>query len=414
MLTVKEVTPSEFMAFEQHCPTGCFYQTTSQQQLLERGHNLTTFRGLFDNNELVMASLLVGRKIHFGYRFEVYGGPLIKPGMLSLERLHVYLDDLENYAYQHQALELKLIPSLDRKVLNDSGELIRQENDELIDDLGQLGYHYTDFESAGYEGAAHANHYVYKKDLSELDADSLPKTYSAKTLYNLNKAKEFGVTLRQISAAELSEFKFNTAKTAERLHFADKSLAYYQDAFETFGDQVQFIVAELNLTNYIQIYQAKMTHNENRIKELTAKHKSYDEAKIVELRRQSNNHLKKIAQAKMFEDEYGETLNIAGAMFITQPQEMDYVFSYTNETFKTFRGPFLIQDAMMREAIKRHIPTYNFLGIAGHFDGSDGVFEFKKGFNGYPVEEIGEFKKILRPAKYQLISTLKGLKQLVS
>ncbi|MCF6165059.1 aminoacyltransferase [Furfurilactobacillus rossiae] len=414
MLTVQEINPTEFMSFEQHCPTGNFYQTIWQQRLLLREHNLTTFRGLYEDNELVMAALLVGRKIHFGYRFEVYGGPVIAPNKVSVARLRVFLADLEQYAFQHQGLELKLVPNLDCHVLDNDGTIIDSQNETLTQAFSEIGYHYADFKSVGYKTAAHANHYVYKKDLSHLNTDTLTKSYSPKARYNLNKAKEFGVTLREIPFDELSEFKYNTNKTAERLHFKDKSLAYYQDAFETYGNQVQFVVAELNLNNYIAIYQKKITHNDAQINELTAKHKGYNEAKIADLKRQLNNHTRKIAQAKMFADEYGTTLNIAGAMFIIQPQEMDYVFSYTNEEFKMFRGPFLIQDAMMHEALRQHIQTYNFLGIAGEFDGSDGVFEFKKGFNGYPAEEIGEFTKILRPAKHQIISTLKGLKQLVS
>ena len=47
--------------------------------------------------------------------------------------------------------------------------------------------------------------------------------------------------------------------------------------------------------------------------------------------------------------------------------------------------PAVLQEYMMLETIKRGIPRYNFLGIQGIFDGSDGVLRFKQNFNGYIV-----------------------------
>ncbi|MGV0168478.1 peptidoglycan bridge formation glycyltransferase FemA/FemB family protein [Furfurilactobacillus sp. WILCCON 0119] len=414
MLTTTELSESEFMTFEQTCANGCFYQTSWQRQLLADQGNITVYLGLRDDTSLVMAALLVGRKIHFGYRFEVYGGPVFPKDALTFDRLKTFLECLTTYAYDHEGLEFSLLPNLDRYVLNDDGEIVTEQNAELIHMLEVLHYRYTDFTATGYQKATHANHFVYKKTLSGLTAAELTASYSKATRYNINKAKEVGVELRQLTFDELAEFKNNTEATAERLHFKDKPLSYYQSAFQTYGDHVKFMVAELNLPRYMTRYQDKIDQNQHQIAELAAKHKAYNDKKIAELERQNANHHQKITQANTFLEAFGPVLNIAGAMFISQPQEMDYVFSYTNETFKAFRGPFLLQDTMMHEAAAAGIPTYNFLGIAGQFDGNDGVFEFKRGFNGYPTEILGEFTKIIRPAKHQMLSVFKELKQLVS
>ncbi|MFR2056915.1 MAG: peptidoglycan bridge formation glycyltransferase FemA/FemB family protein, partial [Streptococcus salivarius] len=52
---------------------------------------------------------------------------------------------------------------------------------------------------------------------------------------------------------------------------------------------------------------------------------------------------------------------------------------------------------------------YNFLGITGVFDGSDGVLRFKQNFNGYIVRKMGTFRYYPQPLKYKLIQGLKKL-----
>ena len=63
----------------------------------------------------------------------------------------------------------------------------------------------------------------------------------------------------------------------------------------------------------------------------------------------------------------------------------------------------------MKEAIKRNIPFYNFLGITGIFDGSDGVLRFKQNFNGYIVRKMGTFRYYPQPLKFKLLRLLKQL-----
>ena len=63
----------------------------------------------------------------------------------------------------------------------------------------------------------------------------------------------------------------------------------------------------------------------------------------------------------------------------------------------------------MLEAIKRGITFYNFLGITGEFDGSDGVLRFKQNFNGYIVRKMGTFRYYPSPIKYKFIQGIKKL-----
>ena len=50
---------------------------------------------------------------------------------------------------------------------------------------------------------------------------------------------------------------------------------------------------------------------------------------------------------------------------------------------------------MIEYAKDHNFKKYNFYGISGNFDKKDpdyGIYEFKKGFNGYVEEYVGEFE----------------------
>ena len=89
------------------------------------------------------------------------------------------------------------------------------------------------------------------------------------------------------------------------------------------------------------------------------------------------------------------------------PQETTYLFSGSYTEFNKFYAPALLQKYIMLESIKRGIPKYNFLGIQGIFDGSDGVLRFKQNFNGYIVRKAGTFRYHPSPLKYKAIQLLK-------
>ena len=63
----------------------------------------------------------------------------------------------------------------------------------------------------------------------------------------------------------------------------------------------------------------------------------------------------------------------------------------------------------MTESIKRDIPFYNFLGIMGIFDGSDGVLRFKQNFNGFIVRKMGTFRYYPNPLKFKIIQLIKKI-----
>ncbi|TVW88040.1 peptidoglycan bridge formation alanyltransferase MurN, partial [Streptococcus pneumoniae] len=203
--------------------------------------------------------------------------------------------------------------------------------------------------------------------------------------------------------------------TSERREYSDKSLEYYEHFYDTFGEQAEFLIASLNFSDYmskLQGEQSKLEENLDKLR-LDLSKNPHSEKKQNQLREYSSQfetfEVRK-AEARDLIEKYGEEdIVLAGSLFVYMPQETTYLFSGSYTEFNKFYAPALLQKYVMLESIKRGIPKYNFLGIQGIFDGSDGVLRFKQNFNGYIVRKAGTFRYHPSPLKYKAIQLLKKI-----
>ena len=131
---------------------------------------------------------------------------------------------------------------------------------------------------------------------------------------------------------------------------------------------------------------------------------------VRELSSQFDTFTVRMDEANEFISKYGtKDVILAGSLFVYTPQEAVYLFSGSYPEFNKFYAPALLQEHVMLEAIKRGINFYNFLGIMGEFDGSDGVLRFKQNFNGYIVRKAGTFRYYPKPLKYKAIQGIKKI-----
>ena len=104
---------------------------------------------------------------------------------------------------------------------------------------------------------------------------------------------------------------------------------------------------------------------------------------------------KKIEEAKKISSETGDILPLSCAMFMLYGDEIIYLFSGNDEQYMNFNAQYLIQWEMLNYAVNNNYKRYNFYGISNNFDTHDkdyGIYDFKKGFNGYVIELIGELE----------------------
>ncbi|HFH9837466.1 TPA: aminoacyltransferase [Streptococcus suis] len=403
-----ELTLTDYQAHAKQVSQRSFMQTEEMAELLSKRGMTVRFIGLVHESTVLVSAILYTISMTGGLHMEINSGPVYQD--------EAYLSDfyrlLKDYAKQHGALELIVKPYEIYQLFDSNGQPTSKEQTHLIDNLTQNGYHFDGLQT-GYPGGEPDWHYV--KDLNGLNPENLVSSFSKKGKTLMKKTHSMGMTVRVLQRDELAQFKAITSATSERREYLDKSLEYYQDFYDSFGDKAEFTIASIHFPSYLK----RLSENQAKLKE-TLSHIEADLKINPKSRKKQNEHREISSQIDSFEqrkqeaqtwiDQYGqEDIALAASLFIYTDHELVYLFSGSLTEFNNFYAPVLLQEYAMHQAIKRGISFYNLLGITGNFDGSDGVLRFKQNFGGFIARRMGTFRYYPNPLKYKVIQLIKKL-----
>ena len=387
-MTLTTISKEEFTSFANTVSHLSFIQSVEMAYLLEKRGNTVQFIAWKQNDQVQVAAILYSLSMTGGLHMEINSGPLYQEKTL----LEPFYAALKGYAKKNGAIELVIKPYDHYQTFDSDGNPISEEQSHFLDTLKNLGYQHDGFQT-GYPGGEPVWHYL--KTIKEADSKSLLKSFNKNCSRNITTALNYDISIRNITREEIPQFKQIIEETGKRQGFEDKSLSYYYDLYDSFGPNAEFVVAEINST-------AALAHLDQKISLLNPSAKQYEQ-QLQKLEKQKNIVRETLAGKE------SETVPLACALIIYTPSEVTYLFGGSYTKYQKFSAAFLIQYHAMKRALQKGITLYNFLGIQGIFDGSDGVLRFKQNFNGYIVRKMGTFRYYPHPLKYKMISLIKKL-----
>ena len=387
-MTLTTISEEEFTSFANTVSHRSFIQSVEMAYLLEKRGNTVQFIAWKQNDQVQVAAILYSLSMTGGLHMEINSGPLYQEKTL----LEPFYAALKGYAKKNGAIELVIKPYDHYQTFDSDGNPISEEQSHFLDTLKNLGYQHDGFQT-GYPGGEPVWHYL--KTIKEADSKSLLKSFNKNCSRNITTALNYDISIRNITREEIPQFKQIIEETGKRQGFEDKSLSYYYDLYDSFGPNAEFVVAEINST-------AALAHLDQKISLLNPSAKQYEQ-QLQKLEKQKNIVRETLAGKE------SETVPLACALIIYTPSEVTYLFGGSYTKYQKFSAAFLIQYHAMKRALQKGITLYNFLGIQGIFDGSDGVLRFKQNFNGYIVRKMGTFRYYPHPLKYKMISLIKKL-----
>ena len=407
-MTLTTISKEEFTSFANTVSHRSFIQSAEMADLLEKRGNTVQFIAWKQEDQVQVAAILYSLPMTGGLHMEINSGPLYQKEAM----LEPFYAALKDYAKENGAIELVIKPYDTYQTFDSDGNPTSEEQNHFMDTLKKLGYQHDGL-TTGYPGGEGDWHYV--KDMEGITEKNLLKSFSKKGKPLVKKAKSFGIELKRLNRDELQLFKDITSSTSDRRDYQDKTLDYYQTFYDSFGDNADFMIATLNFHHYytnLEKDQGKLAQKIEKLqKDLEVNPNSEKKQnQLREFSSQFDTFEVRKQEAKEYIEKYGDQdVILAGSLFVYMPQESTYLFSGSYTEFNKFYAPAVLQEYMMLETIKRGIPRYNFLGIQGIFDGSDGVLRFKQNFNGYIVRKMGTFRYYPNPLKYKMISLIKKL-----
>lgn len=261
-----------------------------------------------------------------------------------------FAKDLRDYAKKQQVFEVVWQPDLTAETFNAKGESLIKFDSSWSKDLIELGFK-TSGVHKGYSDQSSVAEWQYIKSLEGIsDETGLLASYNTNAKRNIKKAIKNGLKVERAEFSQLREVAKLIGQTGTRRHFETKDTDYYEKMSQAFGQDLE---------------------------------------------------------ALLVKDENGKVH--AAGLFIQTAQEFLYLLGGSDPVYGKFGGPFLVQYVAMQHALERGCLKYNFYGISGLFDGSDGVLRFKQNFGGFIEQKLGEFRYSPSPIKYWAIQTLKKL-----
>ena len=380
------LTKEEFRTYSDQVSSRSFMQSVQMGDLLEKRGARIVYLALKQEGEIQVAALVYSLPMLGGLHMELNSGPIYT----QQDALPVFYAELKEYAKQNGVLELLVKPYETYQTFDSEGNPIDAEKKSIIQDLTDLGYQFDGL-TIGYPNGEVSWHYI--KDLQDYDAVSLLRSFNKNSIRNIQSAFDFNLLVRNAEREEIPTFKKIIEETGKRQGFEDKNLDYYMKLYDMFGDKADFLIAEVNPQQSIGALNVKMASLDKESKQFQQQYQALQKKKdfLTSLDSESDN------------------VALACALIIYTNTEATYLFGGSYAEYQKFSAPFLLQYHAMKQTMQRNIHQYNFLGIQGIFDGSDGVLRFKQNFNGYIVRKAGTFRYHPSPLKYKAIQLVKKI-----
>ena len=385
-MTLTVLTKEEFQNYSEKVTHRSFVQSIQMGDLMEKRGAKVVYLSLKNEEEIQVAAMVYSLSMLGGLHMELNSGPIYT----QQDPLPVFYAELKEYAKQNGVLELLVKPYETYQTFDSEGNPIDAEKKSIIQGLTDLGYQFDGL-TRGYPGGEVSWHYI--KDLQDYDAVSLLKSFNKNSVRNIQSAFDFNILIRNAEREEIPTFKKIIEETGKRQGFEDKNLDYYFKLYDMFGDKADFLIAEVNPQQSIDALNVKMASLDKKSKQFHQQYQALQKKKdfLTSLDSESGN------------------VALACALIIYTNTEATYLFGGSYAEYQKFSAPFLLQYHAMKQTMQRNINQYNFLGIEGVFDGSDGVLRFKQNFNGYIVRKAGTFRYYPKPLKFKAISFIKKL-----
>lgn len=386
----QEITEKEYREFWENHPLKTFLSAPEISKLRQKSNWDTYYVGVKEKKKIVAATMLLAHKRHFNkYEFYSPRGYLID--FNNQELVNFFTEELKKYIKDKNGYVLRIDPYVIYKERDIDGNIVEDgvNNEKVVENLLNLGFIKIPVEKKEQVG------WMFSLGLEGKTEEQILKEMKPNTRNQIRKTEKFGISVNEIGYDELDRFQSIMEETSKRKGFSNRKLEYYQEMYKLFHDknEVKFFITELNLKNYIEGLEAERVEKENKINSLTDA--KYNDGAKKNLTNEIASIDKRIAESKEIIEKNGsDVITLSGSMFMLIKPEVIYLSSGNYEEYMKFNSQYLIQWELIKYGIENGFKKHNFYGIPEDINTHPkdyGIYEFKRGFNGYVEELIGEF-----------------------
>lgn len=390
-MNFQEITEKEYKDFWENHPLKTFLSAPEISKLREKSGWQTDYVGVKKGKNLVAATMLLSHTRHFNKK-EFYSPRGYLLDFKDKELVTFFTNELKKYIKEKKGYILRIDPYVIYKERDIDGNIVEngEDNSKVVDNLLELGFKKVPEDKMEQVG------WMFSLDLEGKTEEQIQKEMKPNTRNTIRKAEKFGITVNEISYDELDKFQNIMEETSQRKGFSNRKLSYYQEMYKLFHNknEVKFFITELNLKEYIERLKKERQEKEDKINSLSDA--KYNDGAKKNLTNEIASFDKRIKEAQEIIGKAGkDIITLSGSMFMLIEPEIIYLSSGNYEEYMKFNSQYLIQWQLIKYGLENGFKKHNFYGIPANINEHPkdyGIYEFKRGFNGYVEELIGEFE----------------------
>ena len=387
----EEISEKEYEKFWEKHPLKTFLSSPKIGKLRQKSSWDVSFVGVKEKKKLIGAAMLLSHKRHFG-KYEFYSPRGFLIDYQNSKLLQFFIESVKKYVKAHHGYILRMDPYVIYKERDIDGNIVEggEDNTTLVENLLRLG-----FQKVPVSHQEQVS-WMFSLDLEGKTEEQILKEMKPNTRNTIRKAEKFHIDMRELSFDELGEFQSIMEETGARKNFSVRDQSYFEDMYQLFHDdgEVKFYITELNLKKYLTGLEIELKEKQDKMNHLSDA--KYNDGAKKNLENEIISLEKRIADSKNIMKETGkDVITLSGSMFMLIQPEVIYLSSGNYEEYMKFNSQYLIQWELIRYGIKNGFKKHNFYGIPADINTHPkdyGIYEFKRGFNGYVEELIGEYE----------------------
>ena len=381
----------EYTKFWENHPLKTFLSSIEIGKLRKKNGWDVDYVGVKEKEKVIAATMLVSIKRKLGKK-EFYSPRGYLIDFKNKELVDFFTNNLKKFIKKNGGYILRIDPYVINKERNIDGDIIEGgiNNTSIVTNLKKLGFKQVDTPNMEQVG------WMFSLDLEGKSEKDILNEMKPNTRNTIRKASKIGISIKELSYEELDRFQDIMVETGERKNFSVRKIDYYQDMYKLLHDknQIKYVVTELDLNKYLERLEKE---KQQRISELEKLNDAkYNDGKKKALNNEISSFDKRISQTEEIRKRTSkDIITLSGSMFIMIEPEIIYLSSGNYKEYLHFNSQYLIQWEMIKYGIKNDFKKHNFYGIPANINEKPkdyGIYEFKRGFNGYVEELIGEFE----------------------
>ena len=386
-----EITEEEYRKYWETHPLKTFLSAPEISKLREPLDWKTNYVGVKEDDKLIAASMLLSHKRHFN-KWEFYSPRGYLLDFKNKELVEFFTNEIKKYVKEKNGYIFRVDPYLIYRQRDIDGNIVEdgEDNRDVVEQLQSLGFKHVSIPDT------EQIIWMFSLGLEGKTEEQILKEMKPNTRNQINKTEKFGITVNEIGYDELDRFQSIMEETSKRKGFHNRKLSYYQDMYKLFHDkgEVKYYITELNLKNYVEGLKKEKQEKIDKMNSLSDA--KYNDGAKKNLTNEIASFDKRIAESEEIMKTTGkDVITLSGSMFILIQPEIIYLNSGNYEEYMKFNSQYLIQWKLIKYGIEHGFKKHNFYGIPANINEHPkdyGIYEFKRGFNGYVEELIGEYE----------------------